>query len=244
MSDAGERQAKSAVDSGEYRKLKRKRRKREVLKLKLKIATGLIVAAIVLIVFGILYANDVFYRKAAVSTLTVGADGAITLEEVQSVQGIPTTKADIRASVKDAIATYEKGKGAGTVKLKTVKVKNDKAYVRTTYDSAKTYSDFSGYNLYAGKAGEAKKSDYDFDTSFYPVKDGAFGDAVGGDEIEKLDTFKAVIVNESIHIRVPGTVKYVSSYGTTLEDKNETGVSRDVKNDGTTAPPDTYVLYK
>ena len=253
---------KRQINSDEYRRLKKKRqRKREVAKMKLEIATGVIVAAIVCIILGVLYAKDVFYKKADVTTLTVKDDGSLVLEEVVPVDGLDTDAANIKASVKKSIEDFnssdraaaetgtdsaaadsEAGTEIGKAKLAAVHVKDNTAYVRTTYTNAQTYADYSGYNCYIGSVSGAKAAGYSFSEPLCPVVGKEKGEAVAADSLSDLDDQDVVIVNESLHIRVPGEITYVSDTVTDIADSGETGGGLESAY-GTTVAPDSYVLY-
>lgn len=258
---------KRQINSDEYRRLKKKRqRKREVAKMKLEIATFVIIAAIVCIVLAVLYAKDVFYKKAAVTTLTVKEDGSLVLEEVVPVDGLGADESDIKASVKKSIKDFEESSvqgvtdaldsmdvsGAeeaadaaeeiGKVKLSAVHVKDDTAYVRTTYTSALTYSKYSGYNCYIGSVSGAKTAGYSFSEPLCPVVGKEKGEAVAADSLTDLDEQDVVIVNESLHIRVPGEITYVSDTVTDIADSGETGGGLESAY-GTTVAPECYVIY-
>ncbi|MEE3481621.1 MAG: hypothetical protein VZQ80_06495 [Lachnospiraceae bacterium] len=254
---------KRQINSDEYRRLKKKRqRQRKVAKMKLEIATGVIAAAIVCIILGVLYAKDAFYKKADVTTLTVKDDGSLVLEEVVPVDGLAADESDIKASVKKSIEDFESsdiaatedsagaaeagskvGTKIGKVKLAAVHIKDDTAYVRTTYTNAVTYAGYSGYNCYIGSVAGAKAAGFDFTEPLCPVTGKEKGEAVAADTLSDLDGQEVVIVNESLHIRVPGEISYVSDTVTAIADSNETGGGLESAY-GTTVAPDSYVLYK
>lgn len=247
------------VDSEHYRRLRRRRREREVLKRKIKLCMALIVAALVLVVVLVLKVNDVFYRKAAVSTLTVKNDGSIVLEEVVPVKNFSADKADIKASVKksiedfatsDVAAPEDPGAAAGSkvgteigkITLAAVHVKDDTAYVRTVYPNAVTYAAYSGYKCYIGSVTGAKAAGYAFSDPLCPVVGTERGEAAAAESLSDTDSMQVVIINEDINVRVPGTVTYVSANVETIADEDETAASGTATY-GTSIAPDTYVLY-
>lgn len=261
------------TDSAEYRKLRRKRQqhRRAVLKRRLALLCVCLAAVIVLIVVLVLKANDVFYKKADVSTLTVKSDGSIVLEEVVSVKDIDTDEKELKASLKKSIDDFNSGKtaagtdaagtaadssgsaavtqkdaevrnGSGAVKLQKVSVKDGAAYVRTTYPDAATYAAYSGYKCYIGNVTGAKAAGYDFSSPLCPVVGKERGEAVAADTLTDTDGLQTVIVNEDINIRVPGEISYVTANVASLKDSDETAVSG-TGTYGTSVAPDTYILY-
>lgn len=262
------------TDSAEYRKLRRKRQqhRRAVLKRRLALLCVCLAAVIVLIVVLVLKANDVFYKKADVSTLTVKSDGSIVLEEVVSVKDIDTDEKELKASLKKSIDDFNSGKtvagadaaagggagtaasaavtqkdaevrnGSGAVKLQKVSVKDGAAYVRTTYPDAATYAAYSGYTCYIGSVTGAKAVGYDFSSPLCPVVGKERGEAVAADTLTDTDGLQTVIVNEDINIRVPGEISYVTANVASLKDSDETAVSG-TGTYGTSVAPDTYILY-
>lgn len=233
------------MSSAEYRKLKKRKRERQALKLRMKLAFALIIAAVIAVVVLILWKNDVFYHKAKVSTLTVKEDGSIVLEEVVSLKDIDTDEKDLKASLKKSIEDFQSSdsvQAKNKVGLAAVHVRDDTAYVRTTYGNADTYASYSGYECYVGSVSGAKAAGYAFSDPLCPVTGTERGEAVAADTLEGAEGQQVVIVNEDINIRVPGEISYVTSNVTALTDTNETAASGTATY-GTSVAPDTYILY-
>jgi cytoskeletal protein RodZ len=230
-------QKKSARSSTDYKRLQRKK-KRKIMKIKLEVAFFSLIAIVILLIVGIMYASGFFYKKADTSTLILNSDKSIIFEEIEKNDEL-SSKKELSSYIKGIVKEYNSENGSDLVKVQDISVKNNKAYVRIKYKDYKTYADFTGHDVYSGTVKNALKKGYDFETSFYPVKSGKFGASVESDKITSSKKNKVLIVPEAVNIRVDGKkIKYVSTDGTKYVSEDEIGVEAS----GDTEPT-VYVIY-
>lgn len=229
-------QKNSLEHSQAYIKLQRKR-KRKIMKLRLEIAFFSLIALVIVLILLILNSAGVFYKRAETNTFILNSDKSVTFEEVEKNDTL-TSKKELSKYINGIVDDYNSENG-NSVKVKQISLKDNTAYVRLWYKDYQTYADFTGHDVFLGTVKSALKSGYDFDTSFYPVKDGKFSDAVSPDGITSSTKSNVLIVGEAVNIRIDGKrIKYVSSSGTSYVADDEISV----ENTGD-AEPVVYIVY-
>lgn len=143
----------------------------------------------------------------------------------------------------------------GSIKISKSEVEEQTAYLTVEYDSADTFSDFSGEECFAGTIVQAQSGGYDFDVDFIKAADseqdedssvsvdeGEGNTEVSAKEVLQDDDLKVFIVKGSANIVVPGQIQYVSAEGTKIVDEHTVSVERiqGAQDTGVLV----YVLYK
>ena len=175
------------------------------------------------------------------STLTVNVDGTIVLEEVATIDE-EEDYSDAKEYTNELIDDYNTS-GAGGVTLNKYKTKSDTVYVKTSYTSYSTYADFTGYDMYSGSIGSYYDMGGELAGTFCKVEDGVKSDQlVQCAEFDGEDTLKLLMVKENITVKVPGTIRYVSSENTTVTGTDTVVIAPADGNTDVAAA--TYIIYE
>ncbi len=166
--------------------------------------------------------------------------------------------ADELSSFVDSEVDAWTGENDGSIKVSKDKVEDGTAYVTITYDSADTYADFTGTELFSGSVVQAQSAGYDFDLDFISADTETASDDtedeesdssviegtiissyISGSEIAGEDDLKVLIIGDAVDVIVPGTVKYVSADFASITGKSKVSVDAE---DG--ADVLVYVIYE
>ena len=154
---------------------------------------------------GILAIRGIFYKKATQTTMTIRSDGSVIFEEYQKLDQNDDTADGMKAYVKKLCHDYNEKNGSGKIKIRYFSVENKKAYLRTSYASLSTYSDFTGKDTFNGTVNEAEKKGYDFSAgTFTDTK----GNSVPEKTVVKNNSQMVAIIEGTEKIKVPGTICY------------------------------------
>lgn len=166
--------------------------------------------------------------------------------------------ADELSSFVDSEVDAWTGENDGSIKVSKDKVEDGTAYVTITYDSADTYANFTGTELFSGSVVQAQSAGYDFDLDFISADTETASDDtedeesdssviegtiissyISGSEIAGEDDLKVLIIGDAVDVVVPGTVKYISADFASITGKSKVSVDAE---DG--ADVLVYVLYE
>ena len=181
----------------------------------------IVIAVILLVIVAIRFIMGAVNRlpRADVTTLTLLDNGEIVYEEI--VPADETMSEDeVEKFIKEELAAYNEAHGDRAIKLDKLSIEDGTAYQKTTYKDAVCYSDFTDFELYAGKLSDAIAAGYDFDTTFVSVYQGMLGDEVSSDMAVAESGLSVLIIRENGFVRVPGDIRYVSSNGVRLADRD------------------------
>ena len=188
----------------------------------------IVIAVILLVIVAIRFIMGAVNRlpRADVTTLTLLDNGEIVYEEI--VPADETMSEDeVEKFIKEELAAYNEAHGDRAIKLDKLSIEDGTAYQKTTYKDAVCYSDFTDFELYAGKLSDAIAAGYDFDTTFVSVYQGMLGDEVSSDMAVAESGLSVLIIRENGFVRVPGDIRYVSSNGVRLADRDLAEIVRD-----------------
>jgi len=175
--------------------------------------------AVLLIVLVILLAVFVFgscgsdYTEADTNTVYVLENGKIISTDVESFNEKTYKKSELQDYVKDVIDTYNKENENGSLKKKSLKVKDDVATLVLEYANTEVYEGVNGVELFVGSVKEAQKAGYNFETTFAKMSDGKAYTATAED-FAKDEAYKVVIIKSNTKVVVPGEVCFVSTENT------------------------------
>ena len=224
------------------RKKKRKAAKKKAVIRRLKI---LLASLVIILIGGILLAlalGGAFFKKSDESTLTIQKNGKVVFEEITTLNEDYYDAAEMKEFVNKAISEFNESSESGKIKMKRFEVHKDTVYLRTEYDSAKTYSDFTGYTVLTGTVKDLKKEGVTFDEVYAIVKEGKKdGNATAADAIK--DTGKnAVCIMENVCVKVPGSVDFVSDPCTEIKDYDTVKITQ--SSEDSDAVVTTYIIYE
>ena len=178
---------------------------------------------------------------ADTSTITFNADGSLVFEEVVAFDSELYSKKDMKTQTRQLVTDYDDANGDDAIVLNKLNVKNDTAYVKSTYATVADYVSFTGYDTYMGTVDNASSQGYSFEDSFAQVYDGQKLDAIESDGADTFSGYSVVIVRENVTVKVPGTIAYVSNANTELTDASTVIISdgRDNNDDVN----QVYIIY-
>ena len=177
------------------------------------------------------------------NTIALQRNGKILEAAVESFDQSYYDQEELDTYVQNAVDDYTAEHGKKSVSVTDSKVEEKKAYLTLQYESAETFSDFTGIECFSGSIVEAQSAGYDFDLDFYPVTDGKTDTkAVKGSTLLDDDDLKVLIVKENSDLIVPGKIAYVSTEGTEVTSEKQVNVTQ--KEQDTDEAVLVYVLYK
>lgn len=177
------------------------------------------------------------------NTIALQRNGKILEAAVESFDQSYYDQEELDTYVQNAVDDYTAEHGKKSVSVTDSKVEEKKAYLTLQYESAETFSDFTGIECFSGSIVEAQSAGYDFDLDFYPVTDGkADTKTVKGSTLLDDDDLKVLIVKENSDLIVPGKIAYVSTEGTEVTSEKQVNVTQ--KEQDTDEAILVYVLYK
>lgn len=233
MSERTEQQRKRAMQEKRRQRNKIIRRRRAIF------FGGIVVIIVALVLIISVIVKNITGDIVSTNTLTLTEKG-VTFEEVSSTEDL--SKSDVKSYAKEIVKEYNAQSDKGSVKLDKVSEKKDVVYVKTTYDSVDTYSEFSGYEAFSGTIAEAKKAGYDFSSTFVSVAKGKKGDVADTETVTEDDSLNVLIIRENATYVVDGNIVYVSDENTTVT--NSTTVSTVSDEESNDSAVLTYIIYK
>lgn len=214
--------------------LRRKKERMAILKRRRRMLIASMLAVAAGIVLVIVYLLGGFEKKATETTLTVKADGSIIFEEIDAWDQ-QASKKEIASFAKEAINEYNNGsESKGRVKYRGCDVKNGLVYLKTEYENADTYADFTGLELFCGTVEEASAAGYDFNCSFVSVENGKKKSAASDSDISGASGLSVVILDQALAVSIPEDARYLSDEATGLENARLVRISDSVR---------TYIVY-
>lgn len=195
---------------------------------KLMITGGLLLVLIILIGAIALVSCGSDYADATTNTIYVLDNGKIVATDIEEFDKNTYSENELENYIKDTIKAYNKENGSGSVKQKSLKVKEGVGTLVLQYANAKAYSDFTGTELFVGTIEEALEAGYSFEGQFAKVSDGIV--ECTSEDFLSNDEVKVVIFRANTTVSVEGDILYlsadnISSYtGNTVTTKNNCSI--------------------
>ena len=225
----GFRRAENASMTRDQAKLINKKERLTILKRRRRLLIALMAAGAGAIALVVVFLTGGFEKKA----LTVRTDGSIVFEELDAADSTMTA-GEVKAYAKEAIRTYNEKKGAGRVSFKKCEVADGLVYLKTTYQDAATYADFTGLEFFHGTVGEAKEAGYDFNSLFVSVKDGKKSGTAKASDVREEEQRHVVILDQAVTVALPSDAVCLSDEATSIKTAREIRISDMVQ---------TYLIY-
>ncbi|MCR5195605.1 MAG: hypothetical protein K6D38_04755 [Pseudobutyrivibrio sp.] len=237
------RRPKEAAAKQSIKEAKRKQRQRIVMRNRAIFGAGCIaVAALVIFLLIKLFGFILDLGKTAeTTTITFNSDGKVVFEEVVDFDTDTYSKSDLKSESKDLIEAFNKKQGKDVVSLDRVKMKKDKVYVKSTYDSPEVYTSFTTYETFDDTYENAVEAGYKFANIFSQVKDGKKSQGQILDAASLFVGKRVAIVNENCTVVVPGTIEYVSDSSTEIVDASTVKIAPKDGNEDATET--VYIIY-
>lgn len=151
-------------------------------------------------------------------TIYVSDDGSIELANVEEFDKEYYSKSELKDFIEETIDTYQENEGSGEVIMEDFSVKDKVAKVLLKFDSAQTYAEFQGMDFQVVHT-EDIQGNLVLPEKFISAEDGS---SVSKDDVINSDGVKLLIVNESLHVQLDGTIKYYSGASITGDNVAET----------------------
>lgn len=156
------------------------------------------------------------------STVFIRKDGTVISTDVEDFDVNTYDEDGLKRYVENAIAAYNQS-GDDLVQLESLTVADGKATLVLEYASAAHYAAFNGAEFYTGLVSNALAAGYSFDAEFADVSSGSPVECRVSDFIGS-NYQVAIIRGTNINVSVPGTIVYLSTKNTALEDKNTVAI--------------------
>ncbi len=231
------------VASAQLQEARRRKRYRQVMRNRIIFALVcfLLLLLIVFAIVKLLTRGGSASSSADTSTLTFAEDGSIVFEEVTDFDSDSYDKKELQSQSEDLIASFNETYGSDAITLEQLTVKNDSAYMKTSYQDADVYTSFTSYNTYFDSVANAVEAGYDFADTFATVTDGVAGDAIETDGASEFLDYQVAIVEQNVAVTVPGQILYVSSSGARLLSEDTVSITADADNPDVTER--VYIIY-
>lgn len=242
MNEQRPKQSRPKSNANDIKRRQARRRKKLMKKYAVLGGMGLgAIAIIVAIVFLVIYLVGGQFKDT--TTLEVNSDKSITFDEVEDFSESNYDKSELKDYTKDLISEYnDDSLTPGKVKFGKVKVKDDKAYLRTEYSDYSAYSAFTGNEVFIGTIAEAQIAGYDFQDTFVKVVDKQKGDAVSTEDVVADIDNMVVVFRANVDVMTPKDILFISGGSTEVKDNNLISVNPPDGNSDATQL--IYVIYK
>lgn len=180
-------------------------------------------------------------KPPVVSTISFMEDGKVMLEEVEDFRSTDYDETELKNFTKDMVKAYNNRIGLDRVKLKKLKVTDGVAYVKTFYETAEDYSQFSGYDVFSGSYMDVLDAGYDMSVMISSVSNGIKVSEGAMIDPASLIDLNVIQVSEYISVKVPGTIEYVSTMGTKMTAVDTVRISPDAGMEDFPAP--VFIFY-
>lgn len=144
------------------------------------------------------------------SAVSVGKDGEIIGIAVESLDKDYYQEQELKSMIEKEVSGYTAAAGKDSVKMDKFSVDDKKAKLVMNYASGKDYSAFNKVEFFIGSTAQAQQAGKPFDGGFQSVEDGkAVKTGLTSKDVLSND-YQVVVMEESVLVKVPGTIVYVS----------------------------------
>lgn len=146
-------------------------------------------------------------KAADTSTVSLGKDGKLTQTIVEE-KGTDDYKVDeLKAYIEESLASYQETAGEENIRLKSCNIENNIVRICLTYESWQDYQEYNQMPCYYGTVADAAAAGYSFEGSFL-TREGESAD--GSAILTEHGDWKILVLQEPVHVEVPGTIQYVT----------------------------------
>ncbi|MGN0361650.1 MAG: hypothetical protein ACI4ET_02305 [Bilifractor sp.] len=165
------------------------------------LATGVLATAVMFATAGCSLPNSIEN-----TTVSVGEEGNVTENIVESKDDEDYTEDDLKQYIQDAVTSYDSG-NKGSVKLESCSVDDNSVTIRMSYASMDDYSGFNNVTAFLGTLAEAENAGFSMDQNFL---DG-YGNAADPDVLSsRAKEWKVLILSEPVMVRLPDKILYAT----------------------------------
>lgn len=200
--------AKSSAQSKAKAKAKAKARQRQ--KQKMVVLVGLVAVLVILIVASLFLSGAIGGKTADGNSVYILENGKVVSTNLEAFDEDDYSKSELKSYMRDVIKAYNKENGSGSVKQKSLHIKNNVATSVLQYKDADAFEDFYGRELFVGTIGEAIGAGYSFDIPFASVN----GDTITECTNEKFiadESYKVAIIKANTKVMVEGKIAFIST---------------------------------
>ena len=151
------------------------------------------------------------------STIYLLNKGKLVVTSVEDFDTTEYNESELKTYVDEMVADYCDSNGKDAVKLKKLKISDEKATMIMEYASLDDYLAFDGEPIFIGTVAEAQEAGYTFEGDFGAwSKEGV--SLCGADEFWGSSSLKVLILNKPVDVSLKGKIAYVSMSNVTVSD--------------------------
>lgn len=190
-------------------KAKAKAKARQRQKQKLMILIGLAAILLIVVVAALFVSGAIGGGSVERNSVYILDNGKIVSTNIEPFDEEYYSKSELKSYINDVIKAYNKENGSGSVRQRSLKVKNGVATSVLQYKNADVFEDFYGRELFVGTIGEALGAGYSFDIPFASVKGNV--KEVTHEAFLTAEGYKVAIIRANTKVKVEGEIYYVST---------------------------------
>lgn len=147
------------------------------------------------------------------NTIYVKRNGEVIETNVETYDASYYDAAELESFINEALDAYA---GEGEVSMVSFAMEDKTAKLTLSYSDGETYQDFNQRTFYNGKVVQAQAAGYDFNTPFYSTETASESTEAEGTGAVPRDTvvddpnLRVVILEENVHVELPGRIIYYS----------------------------------
>lgn len=146
-------------------------------------------------------------KAADTSTVALGKDGKLTQTIVEE-KGTDDYEVDeLKAYIEESLAFYKETAGEENIRLKSCNIEDNIVRICLTYESWQDYQEYNQMPCFYGTVADAAAAGHSFEGSFLTGE----GESADGSAIlAEHGDWKILVLQEPVHVEVPGTIQYVT----------------------------------
>ena len=190
--------------------VKAKAKARQRQKQKIMVLIGLVAVLLILIVVALFLSGAIGGKSAEGNSVYILKNDKIISTNIEEFDENNYSKSELKSYINAVIKDYNKENGSGSVRQRSLTVKNDTATSVLQYKDADAFEDFYGRELFVGTVPEAIGVGYSFDIPFASVKGSVITECTNEKFIGD-DTYKVAIIKANTKVKVEGEIYFIST---------------------------------
>lgn len=207
-SQSAKPRTKSSTQSKAKAKAKAKARQRQ--KQKVMLLVGLVAVLIIVVVAALFMSGAIGGKTAENNSVYILENGKVVSTNIEAFDETNYSKSELKSYINDVIKDYNKEHGSGSVRQRSLTVKNGTATSVLQYKDADAFEDFYGRELFVGTIGEALGAGYSFDIPFASVNGSSITECTNEKFIAD-ETYKVAIIKANTKVMVEGDIYFIST---------------------------------
>lgn len=207
-SQSAKPRTKTSTQSKAKAKAKAKARQRQ--KQKVMLLVGLVAVLIIVVVVALFMSGAIGGKTAENNSVYILENGKVVSTNIEDFDENNYSKSELKSYISDVIKDYNKEHGSGSVRQRSLTVKNGTATSVLQYKDADVFEDFYGRELFVGTIGEALGAGYSFDIPFASVSGSSITECTNEKFIAD-ESYKVAIIKANTKVMVEGDIYFIST---------------------------------